>query len=670
MNVTNSAESAPAAAPANPGMFTLPDGRRVGFTFVLVSSLFLLWGFCNGMIDVMDKHFQEELKLTLSQSAWVQFAHWMGYFLMSIPAGWLATRLGYKGGIIAGLLLVAVGGFWFIPASKIAAFWAFLLGVCVVASGLTFLETVANPYTTVLGPPRYAAARINTAQSCNGVGWVFGPIAGSMFFYGTDAAGRSTGSQTLWIPYAGVAVVVLILAVVFYFAPVPDIKAEDDYQMDDKDNESEAAPAPARQSNRILSYLLLLGNVAALIGVFVFILWLTFDGLKLGPRLVGLASAIPHPSSLVISPQNSVGVVLAAAAFLALVAAALTLTPITKRLSHHSVWSHEHFTGATLAQFFYVAAQCGIFAFFINYIVSETPSLPASWMKEGRKWVEVRTAFIASDFKDVPALAGKLTAPTDPVSSFLATNLSGSTVQTLNRFKEGRASVNAARIALTQDLNNLILKQSIYTPERFSGIKLSPTSAELLAQETGRNQARWNRFLLADAYPQELGFQDGVLGVTNQFAATLASVAFFCFLAGRVVGAALLRKASAHKMLGLYSVINVALCLLIFLKLGWLSVLCVFLCYFFMSITFPTIFALGIFGLGVRAKRASAYIVMAIVGGALLPKLMGAVADHYDMSRGFIVPLLCFAMVAFYGFAWPKLSRVEGLKALKTAGGH
>src|SRR5512133_1701746 len=120
-------------------MFVTGDGKNVFFTFAIVSSLFLLWGFCNGMIDVMDKHFQEELHLTLSQSAWVQFAHWMGYFLMSIPAGWLATRLGYKGGIIAGLLLVAVGGLWFIPASKIAAFWAFLLGVSVVAMGLTFL---------------------------------------------------------------------------------------------------------------------------------------------------------------------------------------------------------------------------------------------------------------------------------------------------------------------------------------------------------------------------------------------------------------------------------------------------------------------------------------------------------------------------------------------------
>ena len=217
-------------------MFVTADGKNVLFTFTIVSSLFLLWGFCNGMIDVMDKHFQEELHLSLSQSAWVQFAHWMGYFLMSLPAGWLATRLGYKGGIIAGLLLVAVGGFWFIPATKIAAFWAFLLGVCVVASGLTFLETVANPYTTVLGPPRYAATRINLAQSCNGVGWVFGPIAGSMFFYAKDTSGISTGAQTLWIPYAGVAVVVLILAVIFFFSPVPDIKAEDDYHLEDKDN--------------------------------------------------------------------------------------------------------------------------------------------------------------------------------------------------------------------------------------------------------------------------------------------------------------------------------------------------------------------------------------------------------------------------------------------------
>src|SRR5664279_3081595 len=140
------------------GLFVTSEGKNVLFTFILVCSLFLLWGFCNGMIDVMDKHFQEELGLSKSQSAWVQFAHYLGYFLMSIPAGWLATKLGYKGGIIAGLCIVALGGFWFIPATKIndmvhtgavtptTSFVAYLVGVCVIATGLTFLETIANPY--------------------------------------------------------------------------------------------------------------------------------------------------------------------------------------------------------------------------------------------------------------------------------------------------------------------------------------------------------------------------------------------------------------------------------------------------------------------------------------------------------------------------------------------
>ncbi len=158
-------------------LFVTEDGQNLVFTFILVSSLFLLWGFCNGMIDVMDKHFQEELGLTKSQSAWVQFAHYLGYFLMSMPAGWLASKLGYKGGIIAGLLIVALGGFWFIPATHInamvhegsvsptTAFVAFLAGVCLIATGLTFLETIANPYTTVLGDPDATPPRASIWRS-------------------------------------------------------------------------------------------------------------------------------------------------------------------------------------------------------------------------------------------------------------------------------------------------------------------------------------------------------------------------------------------------------------------------------------------------------------------------------------------------------------------------
>src|SRR5437660_11183556 len=114
------------------GFFVTADGKNVMFTFILVSSLFLLWGICNGMIDVMDKHFQDQLHLTKAQSAWVQFAHYIGYALMALPAGLLTRKIGYKGGIIFGLLLVSVGGFWFIPATQIAQFWAFLLVVCLI----------------------------------------------------------------------------------------------------------------------------------------------------------------------------------------------------------------------------------------------------------------------------------------------------------------------------------------------------------------------------------------------------------------------------------------------------------------------------------------------------------------------------------------------------------
>ncbi|HWR17885.1 MAG TPA: hypothetical protein VN577_23855, partial [Terriglobales bacterium] len=121
---------------------------------------------------------------------------------------------------------------------------------------------------------------------------------------------------------------------------------------------------------------------------------------------------------------------------------------------------------------------------------------------------------------------------------------------------------------------------------------------------------------------------------------------------------------------GMYAGLNVVATFVVFLKLGWISVACVFLSYFCMSIMFPTIFALGIFGLGARAKKASSFIVMAIMGGAVLPKLMGYVADQYDMSRAFIVPMLCFVVVALYGFNWPRLSKAESLHGVRATGGH
>jgi len=142
------------------------------------------------MLDVMDKHFQEELHLSLSQSASVQFAHWMGYFI-SPYRGLAGRRAGLQRGIIAGLLLVAVGGFWFIPATKIAAF----LGLPPRRLRVALRPDLPRDRWPILHhgarAVRYAATRINAASPATASAGIFGPIAGSMFFYGTDAAGRA-----------------------------------------------------------------------------------------------------------------------------------------------------------------------------------------------------------------------------------------------------------------------------------------------------------------------------------------------------------------------------------------------------------------------------------------------------------------------------------------------
>jgi FHS family L-fucose permease-like MFS transporter len=123
-----------------------------------------------------------------------------------------------------------------------------------------------------------------------------------------------------------------------------------------------------------------------------------------------------------------------------------------------------------------------------------------------------------------------------------------------------------------------------------------------------------------------------------------------------MTGAGILARFSAHRVLGVYALVNVLMMAAIVGRFGWLSVIALFLSFFFMSVMFPTIFALGIHGLGEKSKLASSFIVMAIMGGALLPKLMGWVGDVWNMSTGFLVPLVCFAVVAAYGFGWSRMS--------------
>ncbi len=441
------------------------NGRNYAVTFALVSTLFFLWGFCNGMIDVLNKHFQNSLHISKAASGFVQFANFIGYFVMAIPSGLMAQRFGYKGGILIALVLIAAGAVFFIPATWVGTYAAFLTCLFILATGLTVLETIANPYTTVLGPPVSGAARINLAQTCNALGTFFGPlVAGAFILSSTGEA--NTSNSTLFIPYLFIAAIVAVLIVLFWKAEIPDLQGEDDSKV-------EAAGFTAKNTKPLLSR-----------------------------------------------------------------------------------W---HFTLAVGAQFFYVAAQIGIWGFFINYVTSpDMPNLP--------EWL-------------------------------------------VNVLPSGWTYHGVAHVI---------------TPEGASAVLAQP-------------QAAWH---VTD------------LGGSKAFAGGI-----LCFLAGRFIGSMILRVCSAHRTLAVFGFINTIMMVLVVLPLGWISVASLFLSCFFMSIMYPTIFALGIRGLGARTKFGSSLIVMAIVGGAIMPYLMGKIADLYSMRMGFTTPLFCFAYVTVYAAIWPALER-------------
>ena len=535
------------------GLFTTEDGRNHTFIFFLVAILFTLWAVGNSLIDTMDKHFQDYYHLTKADSANVQFSHYLGYFFMALPAGWFIHKLGYKWGIVLGLSLAALGCLWFYPATKIDGFWAVLLGVCLIAMGFSFLETVANPYTTVLGDPKYAASRINLAQSFNAIGWPIAPFIGGIYFYHTDDTltaqqNAEIAHQTMWIPYLALALIIGILIIAFIKSKMPDIVEEDNNN--DEDRETAKVDVFGQQSR--LSTILLYG-VAILFSFALGMIVRFFVQLFYMDR-----ATLANPEAMA-ALNHTLAWVFNVVTAIAGLASIFYISLKRKKLIHkNSLWSAPHFTGATIAQFLYVAAQAGIFSFFINYMVEEVPAIGES---------------LKSNF-----------------------------------FIGGE--------------NGSILRNGAY----------------FLTEKGATSLMSW--------------------------------MAFPLFLLGRFTGSFILRATKAHNMLGLYAFINVVLMALIVANIGWISVISVFLSFFFMSIMFPTIFSLGIYGLGEKSKLASSFIVMAIMGGAVLPKVMGAIADADGMSAGYIVPAVCFMAIALYGFFWTKLSGSEGLNGVKIGTGH
>ena len=411
-------------------LVTTRDGRNYLVPFLLVTSLFFLWGFAHSILDVLNKFFQNEMHLTKTQSAFIQVVVYGGYFLMALPAGAVIRRWGYRAGVLTGLFLYGIGALLFIPGAKIMSFPFFLFSLFVIGCGLTFLETSANPYVTVLGDAEASEQRINFSQSFNGLGWILGPLAGGWFLFSQE------NSPNIALPYAIIGLVVLLIGGVFCFVRLPEIK---DTVSPEEVSGHQDDP---RDENRDLS---------------------------------------------------------------------TTTVESSSTLSEISILSRKSaFVFGWIALFLYVAAQTGVNSFFINYATEH--------------------------------------------------------------------------IAITDSMAATLLS--------FGGMGL--------------------------------------------------------FMLGRLGGSWAMGRIRAERLLAILAIIATLATSAVVLApggLGFAALLVVYLCE---SIMFPTIFALALRGLGAHTKIASSLLIMSNVGGAVAPLLMGIVADGHSMALGFVVPLVCFVVIAAY----------------------
>ena len=376
--------------------------------FVLVTSLFFMWGFARAILDVLNKHFQEALGISLAHSAMIQVMFYLGYFIMAIPAGLFIARNGYRKGVVFGLILFGIGSLLFIPGEHFMSFNFFLFSLFVIACGLVFLETAANPYMTELGDRETAASRLNLAQSFNGLGCACAPLLVGMMLF-------SEGQEAnLSFPYMMMGIVVLVVALIFSRVQLPEIThAEDTVQ---------------------------------------------------------------------------------------------TETATSKK----GVWSNKLFVFGISALFCYEIAEISINSFFINYVVDD------GWMN-------------ALDAAKLLSVAG--------------------------------------------------------------------------------------------------------LGL---------------FMCGRFLGSWIMRFVRAEKFLLICAIGTVVATAMVVMNLGMVSFVSLILIYLFEAIMFPTIFAICLRGLGNNTKRASSYLMMTPIGGAVGPLLMGTVGDMTSMSFSFSVPLISYMVLLAY----------------------
>src|SRR6201987_2649610 len=215
--------------------------RRYAIPFALVTSLFFLWAFGVNLNDILIPHLKKAFHLTDFRSSLIQTAFFGGYFLAALPAGWLMEKIGYKRGILVGLLTCATGALLFVPAASVRLYGFFLVALFVMACGQGVLEVAANPYVTILGSPESSERRLNFAQSFNAVGAVVTPIVGAAFIltgveYSRAQLAAMTPAQlhsyeiaeaaTVKVPYLIIAALFLAVAALIFFSRLPEVREE------------------------------------------------------------------------------------------------------------------------------------------------------------------------------------------------------------------------------------------------------------------------------------------------------------------------------------------------------------------------------------------------------------------------------------------------------------
>lgn len=428
------------------------------FPFLMVATLFFIWGFCHAMLDVLNKHFQNILEVSKTQSGLVQTAVFSAYLLMALPSALLIRKIGYQRGILLGLVVLAVGAFLFIPAGLVfKEFWSFLAALFVLSAGLACIETAANPYVTVLGPKDGAAGRLSVAQAFNSVAYIIAPTIGGLFiFREQQAADAPVDFSTLVIPYVVLGCVVLGVFAIFSLIKLPNIEG---------------------------------------------------DGEESG----GGQDASDHKAPLSRQP---------------------------------------HFICGVATQFLYIAAQIGVNAFAVNYILANAT---------------------VTDASGVETAAAPLFA--------------------------------------------------------------------WLREFTGAN-------------------------TPEATAAYVVSFAMILYAVGRFSGMPIMRVVKPNVLLVVYGIANTVVIGLVMANIHFVSWIILPFCWLFMSVMFPSIFAMSLRNLGEKTKIGASFQVMAVgAAGTVSAVLMGWLADQYSMAIGFIVPLIGFIATTIYGLTYPALLEKSGRAA-------